>query len=440
MASEDPSETESDNHVKHPIRSDATSEPGPCAKASLQIVGAAVLTQGLVWGLLWEVFGVARIGYWFFDLSDIGYYYGNLVGQVAVGLVPFRDFFIEDPPFFVPLMLAPGTAVSEMTYAHRFALLMVGFMALACVLVGIAAFSAHHRSRAFLAVGVFSVYTLLLGPIAANRYDAAVAAVLAGTILAMVRERWTIAGLLVGVGVALKITPFIFLPLVLVLAPRRSLWRPLVAFAVAAALPFLWVLGEGGQAAANLGRMISYHLARPLEIESVLAVPFWLGRLLGVSAVKVGQAAGSQVILSAWADRLATLSAIVLIAGLGFAYFLVWRKRRVVAANPSALFLAVLVVLLASLVGSKVLSPQYFVWIVPSVALVALDRPLPGVLVGLALLFTQWLFPGNYWAFAADQAPAAIAIVVARNLLLVGAFVVCLWDLWSLADKTEGIV
>ena len=91
--------------------------------------------------------------------------------------------------------------------------------------------------------------------------------------------------------------------------------------------------------------------------------------------------------------------------------------------------------MLASLVGSKVLSPQYFVWIVPAVALVALDRKLLGGMLAMALLLTQVLFPANYWAFADAQAAGLVMLVIARNILIVAAFGLSLWHLWTLPER-----
>ena len=70
------------------------------------IVGAALAMQSVVWILLYELFGVVRVGYSFFDLSDIiGTYYPYAV-YLSRGMVAFRDFFIEYPPLFVPLLAA----------------------------------------------------------------------------------------------------------------------------------------------------------------------------------------------------------------------------------------------------------------------------------------------------------------------------------------------
>ena len=398
------------------------------------VTGAAFAMQAFVWMTLWQVFGISRMGYWFFELSDIAYYYEAFIVRMAQGLVPFRDFFLEYPPLFVPLLAAPGVAVSEWQYVVRFALLMMAFMGASCAATSLAALDGKSTWRPYVVASTFTLYTLLLGPIAANRYDPAVALTLALILLFMARSRWLTVAVLIGVGFALKVTPAMLLPLALLLAGRKRLLPMLAGFAVAAAVPFAIVTAIGGSAGSNLVQMIGYHLSRPLEIESVLATPFWIGRLAGAAAVPVGLAAGSQVVLSQAANSVASLSSVILLLALGGVFALVWRRRDAIASDTSLQFLAVLATLLASLVGSKVLSPQYFVWVIPAVALVAVDRRVLGILLAAVLLLTHIEFPANYWSFAQFQIPGAIAIVVVRNVILVAAFGLSLWHLWTIAE------
>ena len=392
--------------------------------------------QALVWLALYSTFGIARVGYWFFDLSDIAYYYEEGALRIAQGLVPFRDFLLVYPPLFAPLVVLPGVNVSEKTYFFRFAFLMIASMTAACAVTALAVRDREARWRPYVVAAVFAACTLVLGPITANRYDATVALVLALTLFFMARARWLAVAVTIGVGFALKITPAVLLPLALVLAPRNQWWRMLAGFSAAAVIPFLLVLGSGHDAATNLSEMLAYHLGRPLETESVLATPLWIGRLLGLTTVQVGVVAGSQSIVSATSTLIAKGSVGVLVAALGGVLALVWRRREAIVANVELQFLAVLATLLASLVGSKVLSPQYFVWIIPAVALVAIDRRVLGALLAVVLLLTQVEFPANYWAFAQFQQPGAVAIVVIRNLVLVAAFALSLWHLWRIPEPT----
>jgi hypothetical protein len=190
------------------------------------------------------------------------------------------------------------------------------------------------------------------------------------------------------------------------------------------------VLALGHDAGTNLERLFSYHLDRPLEVESVLATPFWLAKLMGLTTIQVGLVAGSQVIVSPTADAVAKLSGGLLPLSLGAVLALVWRRRAAVASDAALQALAVLASLLACFVSTKVLSPQYFIWMIPAAALVAVDRVLLGALLAAVLALTHAVFPANYWLFARSQAAVPIAVIIVRNFVVVAAFALSLKHLW----------
>jgi hypothetical protein len=112
-------------------------------------------------------------------------------------------------------------------------------------------------------------------------------------------------------------------------------------------------------------------------------------------------------------QALSTLA--LLAAGLAILW-LAWRRPTV-----DALVLASLAVTLAFVTFSKVLSPQYVVWLLP-LAAVAYGRGarLGPALVALASLVTQLWFPGRYFDVVHQHAWAVVAVGV-RNVLLLTA-------------------
>ena len=75
--------------------------------------------------------------------------------------------------------------------------------------------------RPLWAAGAYAVAILAAGAITANRYDVAVALTLAACLLFLARRSTTAAGAALGIGVALKLTPGLLLPLVLIVAETR---------------------------------------------------------------------------------------------------------------------------------------------------------------------------------------------------------------------------
>ena len=286
--------------------------------------------------------------------------------------------------------------------------------------------------RAYVASVLFPVGVALIGTIVLNRYDVAVALLIAIFILCLSARWYTAAGFVIGMGFALKITPLALLPLVLLLAgpPRRWAW-PLVAFGAAAVAPFLpYVLKSW----SGVWYVFQYHLERPLQIESVLGTPQLFGELLGANWASWAWSHGSHSLIAPGVGLAADMSGGLTLLAVAAVYLFVWLRRHRLRAAPADQALVVLALLLALMTFGKVLSPQYFIWILPAWALVAARDRWIAVLGGLTLALTQAEFPALYWNLL-NMEPAPLAIVVSRNTLLLATFAVTLWRVWRLPES-----
>jgi hypothetical protein len=121
------------------------------------------------------------------------------------------------------------------------------------------------------------------------------------------------------------------------------------------------------------------------------------------------------------AGALAAASALLMLLALAALV-----ARTAAAPRPGAdrLVLGAFGAVLAFVALGKVLSPQYLIWLVPlaAVAWAHGARAAPA-LVALAGLLTFAEFPARYWDVVARE-PAAIALVAARNLVLLAALAV----------------
>jgi hypothetical protein len=377
-----------------------------------------------------------HLWYGFHANSDIRIY-AYYAGRMASGLRPYRDFHVEYPPLVIPLFRLPGHATDLAAYMHWFTVEMgVITLATAAVTAIGAARIWPVGGRAYTAGALFAAAVALNGAIIINRYDAAVALLL-GVFLLFLFERWYIAAAFVlGLGFALKFTPVALLPLVLVLmgTPRRWGWA-IGAFAAAAVAPFLPYLfsSPGG-----VWYAFHYYLARPLQIESPLGTPMLFGKLIGISSATYEFVFGSWALIAPGVGVAADLSGVIMVIALLVVYGLVWRRRERLKDVPADVSLAVLALILALMTFGKVLSPQYFIWILPAVALVASRDILVAVLAGVTLVLTQIEYPSWYSGFLLMH-PAPLSIVIVRNVLLVTLFAVTLWRLWGLPAGADDV-
>jgi hypothetical protein len=401
----------------------------PCIDLLPLMAASVLLTSLVVAGLF------PRLWYGLHDVSDIPLYQ-HYAARMAAGEAPFSESFrVEYPPLAMLLLRLPGNAGDLGAYSAGFTMWM-GILALvAAALTAAAAQALWPRGRdAWIAALLFPAGAALTGAIIVNRYDIEVALVLAAILLCLARRWHVAAAALVGLGFALKFTPAALLPLVLLLSgpPRR--WPPaILACGVAAIAPFLPYLASGADGIAYVFR---YHLERPLQIESVLGTPMLVGQLLGAAWASFGHSHGSQSLLAPGAEFAAAASGPLTLVAVAAVYGLIWRRRSRLAADAGDATLAVFAVVIKLMSFSKVLSPQYFIWLLPAWALVAArDRTL-AVLGALVLLLTQVEFPALYWRLVAME-PLPIAVVVLRNLLLLATFALAVMRLWRLPAEAD---
>lgn len=395
----------------------------------LAVFMAAALTTVVLLVLL------PNLWYGLHDITDIPVYHGY-AQRIANGERPFTSAFrVEYPPLAVPLFTLPGHTSDPEAYQTWFSLFMGLLAVLTAAITTLAACRLWpHGGRAYVAAVLSAVAVALTGAIIVNRYDVAVALIVAVVLLCLSRRWYAAAAFALGLGFALKLTPAALLPLVLLLAPRGRRLLPLAAFGAAALAPFLPYLftSPGG-----LWYVFRYHLERPLQIESVLGTPQLLGQLLGAGWAEHGWSHGSHSLLAPGVGLAADVSGGLTLIAVAAVYLLVWRRRERLRAAPPDQVIAVLALILALMTFGKVLSPQYFIWTLPAWVLVAVRDRVVAVVGGLALLLTQVEFPALYWRLLEMQ-PDALAVVAARNTLLLAFFGLTAWRLWRLPEAASG--
>jgi hypothetical protein len=393
-----------------------------------------VLAAALAVALVAVVYAVLfpNLRYGEHDISDVVIYQYD-AQLMAAGQQPYRDFDFEYPPLAAYLFALPGHSASYADYTQWFSFVMFVLTALGGAAVAAAAARLWPDNlRPFLAAALYAAAVAAVGTIVENRFDIAVGLVEAVVILLLARRQVVAAAAVVGLGFALKLTPAVLLPLVLLLAPsvRRALWAG-TAFLFTAATPFVpyLVLSPRG-----VWHIFAYHLARPLQIESVPATPFLVGKTLGWVWVDITTTFGSQAILATGAGAAAAAGTYLTAAALLLVLLLIARRRALLRAAPRYLPLAALSVVLALMTFGKVLSPQYLVWLVPLAALVVIEDVVLGALVFATLLLTQINFPAKYWGLVYLD-PSSIHWLAVRNAALVVTLAVSVWRLARLPGE-----
>ena len=351
--------------------------------------------------------------------------YSNYGTAVEDGDVPYREIEIEYPPgalpaFVVPALLSDDESGFRTVFEAMMALFGVVTVLLSAVtLRGLRA--SPRRTAGVLAL--IATFPLLLGSVVLTRFDLYPTAFVAAAIAALVHRRDRLGVGLLGAAVAVKLFPAVLVPVAVgYVWRRRGRHEALICLALCAGvvalayLPFVLVTPDG--VAHSLGRQLS----RPLQIES-LGSAFYLAahHLVGLDA-EMRSGHGSQNLYATGTAVTAVLLSLVQIAVLVW----IW-LRRPVTNDELVRWLAAALVAFVAL--GKVLSPQFLIWLVPVVPLVAGVRGLrASALLAFALVVTQLWFPARYWGLARGLDPIPSALVLVRDLVLVALLIVLVRD------------
>lgn len=345
------------------------------------------------------------------EYRDVGLY-GEYARAFLDGRIPYRDIFVEYPPGAFAVFMPPAL-LPEDAYRHAFKVLMalIGLATIvvaALVLVRLGASPA----RLYGALLALALAPLALGPVSLNTYDGWPAFLVVAALAALLYERPTLAFALLGLAFTAKVYPAALLPLFCVAVGPRRLGRPLLAFAgvvFAVVGPFALVGWDG------LWRSAEAQAERALQIESLGGSLLLAAHKLGAYDAEVVR--GSTLALSrdlagslpdaiAVATSVAQVGAVLLVAWL-FARG-GWGPERLVAAAAATVA--------CFLVFARFLSPQYAVWLVPLVPLVA-----PPLGIAASALLAAALVLAQVWFFhyrELFELEGIAWLVVARGLLL----------------------
>jgi hypothetical protein len=338
------------------------------------------------------------------------------------GEVPYRDFYIEYPPGSLPAFIPPALlSASRDGYIDFFSFEMAMTLGATLLLTALGARRIRESHAWILPAATFALAALLLYPVALTRYDAVVALTLGLSVFfaALGGGFLVLAYASLGFGAAAKVVPALAtVPLALA---RRGTLRGYAVFIAVVALCFVpfALLGVRG-----FLHSFAYQAERGLQVESLAASVLGFLRSADVVVFEHGafEVRGGGAGL---ATSLSPLLTFLFLAVTGLVMYREYRRRGRLGVEAFPRHAAALI--LAFMLGSKVLSPQYMIWLLP---LVPLSTGGAGGIVVCALFLatcftTTLVFPIHYGDLLSFHYPGP-ELLIARNLLLVVLWVMLL--------------
>ncbi len=380
--------------------------------------------QNPEWQLVFFSVAFFLIFFWLYDtVYDIPYsatgLYFDYASRVFNGSLPYRDFIFEYPPFSLLFFLLPRLAASS--YEAFAALYRVEVFVFALAGLFLVYKIACRMGKApWKLLAVYTGCFLAVGPIIAHQYDIFPAVMVLLSLYFFWRGRHKTSWVFLALGTLTKIFPVVIAPVFLIYYIRNRQYRlirsGLVTFAAVClviALPFLIISPE------STVNLINYHSHRGIQIESIYSGFLLVAGELGLYSVEMVFDFGSWNHAGPLADTLSGASTFLLIIFLLMAYWFIYHRMQPGKSQFTRLGAYSLLVISILLVASKVLSPQYIIWLFPLLPLLfhRWRYAIPAVFVLIGGL-TYYIFPLNYLALL-ELDTGIVLVLFFRNILLV---------------------
>lgn len=327
---------------------------------------------------------------------------------LRTGTYPQSDVTWQYPPAAALAILSPAL-IPCIGYSAAFFIL--AFLCDAFIF-GLLVRTGRRPGRSMRGAWLWLAAVALLGPTAYARYDIMVTAVAVAALLSAARSPWTL-GALAGFGAVLKVWP------VLLLTGTQkgpTTWRSWpVAAGAAGAVVLVCAAWMPGSLA-----FLSYQSKRGIEVESLGAMIFHLARHFGWDGV-ARMNYGAMEFIGSYVSWVSHGAMGLTIAAFG--WLTLWRFKACRFASSTMADAAFVAVLLFT-VTSRVISPQYMVWLVGLAAVCLAYQSSrmrhPAYLVMWATAVTQFEFP-VWFSHVTESDPLGVAVLFLRNALLMAA-------------------
>ena len=325
-------------------------------------------------------------------------------GNIADGFFPINDPMWQYPPLAALVFLA-GYLIAPNAVGFVFLALLADLAIMTLLLI---------RGREltnYLPAAIWLATPLVMGPILLGRFD--VFPTLAAVFALLYASSAKKFGSVLAIGALLKVWPI----LLLLATPKEMLTRVLLWFALTFGVGSL-LLGIWWDESFSF---ISGQRSRGLQIESIAALPYQLWNAGPATVASAFQFGAIEVVApgTTLISLVATLVGIALLGRLSY-----WRLfNKLSEVQPADI---ALLALLVAIVTSRVLSPQYLVWIFGVLAVCAFN-PQPNfrrifVLIFISSGLGQLIYPGWYVNFQLGGTLAVAAHTI-RVIALVWATV-----------------
>ncbi len=316
---------------------------------------------GIILSLLITLFLVIIYSSW----GDVDNYWGMIDKLYSQGLIPYRDYVLEYPPFTVIIFLIPrifSWDLGSFHYTYAIFCAIAYFIAARYTLKMVE----DERMKLFVAI-ILILIPLFACKFILTRNDIFAVAGMVLAIYLFKKDRNILAYLIIALAIMIKMYPIVvllgffayYLSRKDIKSALGSIMVPAV-FCLLVQLPFLII------DSASAFDYLSYHSDRNIQIESVVATFMYIAYYMGMTDLHYDTTSQSENIVGALPDLVAPYMNYLLVAAMliFFIYAFIRCRKCRMKDNKLELFIIMSTIfILIFIVFNKVYSAQYMLWI-----------------------------------------------------------------------------
>lgn len=339
--------------------------------------------------------------------------------KVMAGGLPYRDFLMEYPPFALVFFLLPRLFTSSLAvYSVAFQAEVFLFDLLGLYLIYRIA---QHKGKApWKMLAVYSAVILAVGPEIINSFDIFAAILVLSSLYCFWKGKHKTSWIILALSVMTKIYPVVIAPIFLLSYLKngeyKRIWSGIMVFAVCVlviSIPFLVMSPH------SFFKLITFHADRPLQLETTYSsILMFISRFSSIS-LNVNFSSGSNNIIGRVPETLSQISVFLSAFLLLMSYWLIYCRMKKGKNDLGEIGVYSLLVIAILLITSKILSPQYLIWLLPLLPLLAGKKLyIIGALFVVIEALTYYIFPVHYVELGNFTGSVALVLLI-RNILLV---------------------
>jgi uncharacterized membrane protein len=346
--------------------------------------------------------------------------YMDYASNVLNGKVPYRDFPFEYPPLSVIFFILPKIFTSTwqgFTTFFQGEIMIFDFIGLFILYL----ISRRLGKSPWIMLAVYSAAILAIGPIIEKQYDLFPAVITLLAVFYFWLNHHKTAWVLIALGTMIKLYPVLLAPIFLIFYYRNHQYARIRSAIFAFAVPCLIILLPFFiLSPSSLMSLVNYHSQRGIQLESAYGAILLVAQKLGWLSTRLDYNFGSYNFSGSAAQFLDKISLYLLAAGIILTIAFIYFQVRAGKSQFSRIGSYFLLVILIVLVTSKVLSPQYLIWLIPALPLVFGTWRFYIWLLFFAIGgLTYYIFPLHYLELTNFSTPEVIVLVIRDVLLLV---------------------